>query len=164
MINTNELFGVQALLDDRIDEERGLSGNDMMQERMLALLVEIGELANETRTFKFWSSKKPSEKRVILEEFIDCMHFLLSIGNYIGYQVDLNQAQEIESGETTTDSFVRFFHSVVEFRNYKTEANYIAMWDWFMGIGRQLGFSDEDIYKSYMNKNMINHQRQAQRY
>ena len=52
---------------------------------MLALLVEIGELANETRSFKFWSVKPASEKKIILEEFVDGIHFILSLGIECGF-------------------------------------------------------------------------------
>ncbi len=47
--------------------------------RDLALTIELAELANETRCFKYWSSKGPSEREVILEEFVDSIHFLLSL-------------------------------------------------------------------------------------
>ena len=44
----------------------------------MALLVER-ELANETRSFKFWSTKGPSANEIILEEYVDSIHFLLSL-------------------------------------------------------------------------------------
>ncbi len=54
------------------------------KKKMLALLVEIGELANETRCFKYWSNKPASEREVILEEYVDGLHFILSIGIDLG--------------------------------------------------------------------------------
>ena len=52
---------------------------DVFQEKGLALLIELAELANETRCFKFWSTKGPSDDAVILEEYVDSIHFLLSL-------------------------------------------------------------------------------------
>jgi dimeric dUTPase (all-alpha-NTP-PPase superfamily) len=50
-----------------------------------ALLVELGEFANETRCFKFWSLKPASPKEVvILDEYADGMHFFLSLGIPLG--------------------------------------------------------------------------------
>ena len=56
----------------------------IVKRKMLALLVEIGELANETRCFKYWSNKPASEREVILEEYVDGLHFILSIGIDLG--------------------------------------------------------------------------------
>lgn len=159
------LCETQEILDDRINDERGLAGQNLMQERMLALLVEIGELANETRCFKFWSSKPASDKEIILEEFVDCMHFLLSIGNHSGfsdhlYEVRLNG----NMNGSVTDLFYDFFHSVVEFRTKPSSSRYLDMWDHFMSIGTRLGFRKSEIYDSYLSKNEVNHERQSEGY
>ncbi|MEH7240344.1 dUTP diphosphatase, partial [Bacillus sp. JJ269] len=44
-----QLFKLQKELDDRIAKEHDLQPKKLLKEKMLALLVEIGELANETR-------------------------------------------------------------------------------------------------------------------
>src|SRR5690625_909139 len=76
---------MQRELDNYIESNNDLHNKDVFQEKYLALLVELGELANETRCFKFWSMKPPSDKKVILEEFVDGIHFLLSLGNEAGH-------------------------------------------------------------------------------
>lgn len=79
-----QLFKLQKELDDRIAKEHDLQPKKLLKEKMLALLVEIGELANETRCFKYWSNKPASEREVILEEYVDGLHFILSIGIDLG--------------------------------------------------------------------------------
>src|SRR6185312_3767022 len=88
-MNLIKLFETQSKLDARIVEEKSLQGRDMLPEKILALLVELGELANEWRGFKFWSNKqspaiRPSNPiehgNPMLEEYVDCLHFILSIG------------------------------------------------------------------------------------
>ncbi|MCD3234300.1 hypothetical protein G8V06_09370 [Clostridium botulinum D/C] len=64
---------------------------EFLSKRILALNVEVGELANATRCFKYWSTKKPESKERILDEYADVMHFWLSIGNTLGFT-----AKEIE--------------------------------------------------------------------
>ena len=94
MINLVELFRAQKILDDRIVDEHNLQGQDLLPKKILSLLVELGELCQEWRGFKFWSSdQEPRTKEVLgwvnpqkyknplLEEFSDCLHFILSIGN-----------------------------------------------------------------------------------
>lgn len=160
------LYKTQEILDEKINETRKLSGHDVMQERILALLVEIGEFANETRCFKFWSVKPASEKKAILFEFVDCMHFLLSIGNYSGFTFRNGKTMNFEEDlkGSTTELFIEFFHSVVHFRNSPTPVHYLHTWDYFMSIGKKLGFTKEEMFDAYLKKNEINHERQASGY
>ncbi len=76
---------MQQALDSHIEEKHQLQNEDLFTRKTLALLVEIGELANETRCFKFWSVKPASEKQVVLEEFVDGIHFILSLGIECGF-------------------------------------------------------------------------------
>ena len=76
-----QLFKLQKL-DDRIAKNMTYN-RKIVKRKMLALLVEIGELANETRCFKYWSNKPASEREVILEEY-GGLHFILSIGIDLG--------------------------------------------------------------------------------
>ena len=63
-----DLIPYQNDLDERIFELHETDRPSTMQSRVLALLAEVGEFANETRCFKFWSVKGPSEKEVLAEE------------------------------------------------------------------------------------------------
>ena len=56
-MNLTRIFGMQEVLDTRIIKEHGLEGQNLFYNMILALQVEIGELANETRCFKHWSNK-----------------------------------------------------------------------------------------------------------
>ncbi|GAE45933.1 dimeric dUTPase [Mesobacillus boroniphilus JCM 21738] len=85
-MNTTHLFKMQKALDSHIESQHGLENEDLFDRKVLALLVEIGELANETRCFKFWSMKPSSERDIILEEFVDGVHFILSLGIECGYE------------------------------------------------------------------------------
>ena len=90
-MNVSHLFAIQKVLDDRILAEHGLEGSDLFVKKIIALHVELGELANETRSFKYWSKKGPSPREIILEEFVDVLHFTLSLGIDLGC-TDLSDA------------------------------------------------------------------------
>ncbi len=74
------LFRIQKALDQKIVRKHHLEGRNLLPAKVMALRVEVAELCNETRIFKYWSLKDPSAQEVILEEFVDCLHFVLSIG------------------------------------------------------------------------------------
>src|SRR5690606_24133969 len=115
-MNLKKLFDMQEKLDEKILERfPHLRNEDLLPKKILALQVELGELCNCWRGFKFWS--KDQEPRFggycgcddgyvdiylgygevgqklcpqcegegtlpnrVLEEYVDCLHFLLSIG------------------------------------------------------------------------------------
>ena len=52
-----------------------------LNDRILALFTEVGEFANATRCFKYWSSKPMESKERLLDEYVDILFFWLSIGN-----------------------------------------------------------------------------------
>ncbi|MEK3888088.1 dUTPase [Bacillus sp. FSL K6-3431] len=81
------MFETQKVLDDRIVKEKGLEGQDLLDKKILALQVELGEMANELPVvFKFWSNKKNDYDKA-LKEYVDCLHFILSFGNSIDLEV-----------------------------------------------------------------------------
>ena len=83
MINLNDLYELQYKLDDYILSKQDNPPKDLLINTVVALLVEIGELANTTRCFKHWSNKGMMEREIVLDEFSDVLHFYLSIGNQV---------------------------------------------------------------------------------
>ncbi|NLY63174.1 MAG: dUTPase [Erysipelothrix sp.] len=158
----NELYAIQKDLDDRILKEHNLDADAVLSDRYLAFLVELGELANETRCFKFWSLKGPSEKSVILEEFSDVLHFLLSLGLALD-SPHLEFYME-ETDRSLTELFNSVYNDANIVFNLKSKFVYVRMFNSLMQIASKLGFSQEDVYASYTNKNAINHQRQDDGY
>lgn len=100
MINLEELLKMQNDLDIEILEKYNSrtslnrfpkEQSDFLTERLLAMIVEISELANATRCFKYWSLKPAEPKERLIDEYADCLHFLLSLGNTLDFT-----AQEIQ--------------------------------------------------------------------
>lgn len=158
----SELYSMQRQLDNYIESQHDLSGRDIFKEKSLALLVELGELANETRCFKFWSTKAKSKASVILEEYVDGIHFLLSLGLEKG--LEYQGGNDTVPAESETDQFNRVFDASVVFRAQPTKVNYITLFEYYVQLGELLGFSEKAIQRAYMKKNEINYERQNQGY
>ena len=161
-MNLDELFKLQMELDKKIVEQHALQNRSLVSEKILALQVEIGELANETRCFKYWSTKKPSDKNVILEEYVDCIHFILSIGlefNFTDIAVD-----SVLLDTKLTDQFISIYIDLNDFMICSSKDHYSTLFEDFLSLGSSIGFSEEDILEHYLRKNNINHERQASGY
>ncbi|MBB6452058.1 dimeric dUTPase (all-alpha-NTP-PPase superfamily) [Salirhabdus euzebyi] len=158
------LYRLQDELDARIKQEHQLTSQDVVQDKILALLVELGELANETRCFKFWSKKGPSENAVILEEYVDGLHFILSLGLELGYTTEHLPLNQKLHKINVTNVFIHVYERIIAFQQNKTEENYFLVFSAYIYLGELLGFEEKMIQQAYMKKNEVNHARQDKGY
>lgn len=156
------LFSMQKQLDSHIEAKHDVDENQLFESKYLALLVELGELANETRCFKFWSVKPPSDRETILEEYVDGLHFILSLGIEKGYRYESNEDYSINL--SATDQFNHLFSQCVLFHNNTSQINYTNLFRSFLGLGHILGFDENAIMDAYKKKNEKNYVRQEQGY
>ncbi|MFC0469498.1 dUTP diphosphatase [Halalkalibacter kiskunsagensis] len=162
-MNIQVLFTIQKQLNDRIVEEHQLKEQDLFKEKLLAFLVEVGELANETRCFKYWSRKSSSERSVILEEYVDGLHFVLTLGLSLGFEnIKLNDSGNLD--QSVTKQFLLIMKQTHQLDMHRTKDQYQQLVDSFLQLGNQLGFSHAEIEESYLHKNKVNHQRQDEGY
>lgn len=166
-MNLSKLFEMQAELDEHIiNTHKDLVGQRLIDKKILALLVELGELANEWRGFKFWSNKAPSARETILEEYVDCLHFLLSISLEKGYGEEEWNLSIVEGLKMNTigEQFLMLFNKIGDYNSIQNKNNFAWICPLFIGLGEMLGFTHEQIEQAYLEKNTINHQRQESGY
>src|SRR3982750_1200275 len=145
-MNVKKLCEMQEILDQRIMEEHGLEGKDLEDNKILALLVEICELANETRCFKHWSTKGPSKQSVLLEEYVDSLHFFLSIANHRQYDVDhlydlyVNDFKPSIKQTTLVTAFKVNMEKILKMETNQDGFHYIDAFAAYLNLGKMLGF------------------------
>lgn len=163
IMNFIELFSMQRKLDAFIENNRGIN-SDVFIEKGLALTVELAELANETRCFKYWSSKGTSEKAILLEEFVDSIHFLLSLGNEKGISIDEWPEIEIHEEVNLSKLFLKTQQSILTYIQHPEVDKYNIVWQNYSVLAYNLGFTLEDILVAYKLKNEKNYERQRTGY
>lgn len=196
-MNLKKMLETQSVLDDRIIMEKGLEGKDLFANTVLALQVELAEFANEGRWFKHWSiDQKPRMKAVripammeedreyynpLLEEYVDSLHFFLSLANQKGWDEELFIYEEQLEKDYFDGDLTGWYLEMVYFINKSyiekySEKDTIAgfqknayffrtAWIMFLNLGiNGFGLTCEQIEKAYMDKNAVNHQRQEQGY
>ncbi len=191
-MNLQKLFEMQAVLDADILKRHPVQpGEDRLSKKILALLVELGECANEWRGFKFWSNDQEPRTNVavpypaplrgmkivnkLLEEYVDCLHFILSIGNEMKFEanqsIKLINTQKnwiLESRDvkntTVTEQFIIVFNNIHDFEQMRGLDEYYYMFSEFIILGVKLGLTDKQVEQAYYSKNKINFERQATGY
>lgn len=175
-MNFNDLFEVQAELDKRIIDEHNLHGHDLLHKKCVAMICELYEAANEARFFKYWSKdQKPRKKRLkyptmneedkeyynpLLEEYVDTLHFALSIGNDLGY----THHEYNDPGHLDMNHSLLGLTQLITVLPYANEKNMGLIFDYLINFGYQLGFTEKDVRDAYFEKNKTNHERQENGY
>jgi dimeric dUTPase (all-alpha-NTP-PPase superfamily) len=164
-VKIEKLFSMQNELNTRIVKEHNLENVSLTDQRRLAFLVELGELANETRCFKYWSKRPASEKEIILEEYVDGLHFVLSIGLELEV-TEIELPNEVELTEKMDKiELNQLFLSLYQWgaKSFSKQEFYLFLNEFF-GLGVKLGFSFQEIEAAYLEKNAVNHERQDSGY
>ncbi|AQU79745.1 dUTP diphosphatase [Planococcus faecalis] len=182
-MNLDKLFEVQRGLDAEIEKNHPTAADeDRLAKRILALQVELGECANEWRGFKFWSANQEARTKVpttlptpknwnvdtverkyknpLLEEYVDCLHFILSIGLHLGFEGRSIARLKTLPQYSLIDQFLEVANDVLELYYALDFRGYENLMTSFVILGEMLGFTWEQIETAYMKKNQINYQRQ----
>jgi dimeric dUTPase (all-alpha-NTP-PPase superfamily) len=191
-MNLKKLFEMQRQLDEHIEKEHPRQdGEDRLAKKILALQVELGKLCNCWRGFKYWSHDQEPRTYVqagceecvggltycekcirnpLLEEYVDCLHFILSIGLEITEpdMLDLKR-WNLTKADNITEQFLWLMADVAELYNglcndgfNKFDYEFLLLR--FILLGEMLGFTWEQIEAAYLEKNAVNHERQESGY
>src|SRR5699024_1815575 len=128
----DKLYDMQQNLDNYIADNHNLLPQAIFSKKLMALLVELGECANETRCFKFWSTKAPSERHVILEEYVDVLHFMLSLGIDTGLRYAPSDDRKLTSDKDLTALFLDLFQLCTTFGDSPDQEKYDSMMETYL--------------------------------
>lgn len=157
-----EMLQMQAKLDKSIMSAYGLK--KITDDKLaFAILDEVGELTHELKgDWCWWKKTQPIvDNTKVLGELVDVWHFILSYTNKFNDGesmfdtgvVNLNQDYQLYSSKMNFDkrAFTNMLSMLIE--------------SWFdrlvvlIVITEYLGFTIEQVYEAYCDKNKINYQR-----
>lgn len=167
-MNLNVFYSPQQKLDRVIEdvlktekEDFSLDDTLVMEKRRYAFHIELGELANEVGFFKYWKRSHEMNREKTLEEFVDCIHFLSSIG--ISYKWN-KFIKEIEAVSFWEECPIEELFYLLRENKMDSSGQYKQAFMILLGIGKKLGFTDGEIVVAYLEKNKVNHDRLARNY
>lgn len=162
-VNFKDIFEAQKKLDEAFiksieDKEQF---NDFELKKIIALLVELGEFANEIQEFKYWKKHKNINKVKVLEEYADGLHFLtsLAIKYNINSEININ-IKEKNFNKQLKDVYVAFS---LLFKDINTKNVYNA-YSLYLGLAFIIKLNEKEIKEWYFKKNEINYKRIANNY
>lgn len=161
-IDLNELFDAQAKLDEEIANKHNITYFTTRNKRILSLFVELGELANSTRCFKYWSNKPSETIERVLDEYVDGLHFFLSLG--IDIKTDKKVYHYTKHKNNLTDQILLTYQALNIFNKKQNEMSFIRAFQCFINIIPLLNVNWPKVKKAYYKKLDENYVRQANNY
>lgn len=137
-------------LDKVFDDLYDMSNLDINRKNKLELLVELGELTNETKCFKYWSNK-PFDIDKVKEEYADCMQMILYFFNKFNVSLE-EDFKMTKIYYDTIDSFGNLYKLCSEFYHNEDRDLIKEIFVKFIDLGYQLGFNDDDIIEACLMK------------
>ena len=202
-MNFKKLQAMQAKLDEAILADKApMTAEERFNKTLVALSVEIAEVANCAEHFKFWKdnkgkvddkrfnaipltanglapyncdfwdineyafmTKEQAHRLTLIEECSDALHFILSLANQLGYEIDLCNweiSQELKEHYliyVNRDAFFLF----KSFRDKDsvsiTHKNLFMLVLGVFGYFESLGVTPRELEQAYYDKNKINYER-----
>lgn len=146
----------QLLLDAEIKKVHQQKNENYNNQLLIALFVEVGELANEIQSFKYWKKSKNINNEKLLEEYADGIHFLISFA--LKHKCKLNIEPKIISQDINVQ-FLNLFNLINKMSQKQTKCIIEKTIAVYLGIAKLLEISDEQIENAYFLKNQINFER-----
>lgn len=154
-----QMFLMQKTLNQNILKEFGQ--DSMTEEKLeLAIIDELGELTHELKGDWCWWKKtqKPVDRKRVLEELVDVYHFVMTYEMCYGYKNNESIEVILNFYEDDIDEYyVRLLlplsHAIREILDNNCKLTDLLI------LSGLLGFTFDEIYQEYLNKNKINYER-----
>ncbi|VEU62835.1 dUTP diphosphatase [Mycoplasmopsis bovirhinis] len=161
-MNLIQLFEMQKKLDEKIEKKHesispNFSKKEITLQRTLALMVEASEFINEVQSFKYWKQNKNISKTKVLEEFVDLLHFFISLS----YQNDVPHTlnPKINEYNDINLQFKELFINISEILKQPNKENIQISFEIALGCFEMLGYNYNELFEAYFFKNQKNYKR-----
>ena len=129
-----EIYKMQKDLDDLIIKKKELDVDNktLLNTRLLALFVELGEYEEEVRN---WFANlrylnplgNPTSKEKALEEYVDCMHFIFSIANALDLEGNMEDYFNTSNVEVLAKITSEEANEIIDFNTSNVEVLALAI-------------------------------------
>lgn len=134
-----------------LDKMYEITFNDplMYKKNKLELLVEIGELANETRYFKYWSNKLMNLD-LVKGEYADCLIMTFCFFNVLNINLD-EEFMKI-SDYDKVDIFGKLYQLASDFYFSDDKNTIKEVFVTLINLGSLIGLTNDDIIDACLKK------------
>ncbi len=137
----NDVYEMNKKLDDAFIQK--YNHEEFVKKNKLELLVEIGELANETRCFKYWSNKEVNYDLVGFE-LADCFIMTLCFFNYLNIDLKEDFSFDVQFDDVV-DQFFNIYGLALDFIKTDERETLKKLFISLLYLGNEIGFNEKEI-------------------
>ena len=89
MFNINKIYEKNKELDELFNKKYNLYSEEIIAKNKIELMVEFNELLNESKCFKYWSTKDPNYEKLVYE-YADGLMMILTFFNVYRENITIN--------------------------------------------------------------------------
>ncbi len=144
MFNINTIYAKEKIINEYFKKKYDYSNPDIFYKQVLELIVELSELAYETKCFKYWKNDKPSEAETTLAEYADCLMITLCLCDLANIKIE----NIIELREKDiVKQFIKLNSLASQITMKLNPKLLLEILSNLLNLSRLLNFSDEEIEK-----------------
>jgi len=151
LVAWNKLYKNNKRLDE-IFIEKYQSDTRLYLKNSIELMVEIGEFVNETKVFKYWTTKKPKIEKM-LEEYADVITMILTFYGIHNLKIkeDYPKIEETD----ILKLIMELYKKAYDFYEYNDKYILEELFYYTLYIGTLLEFKESDIIDAIEKKQQI---------
>ena len=137
---------------DLIFADKYKNDKKLFQKNLVELMVEIGEFVNETKVFKYWTTKRPNKEKM-LEEYADVITMILTFYGLYDLEIKDSYPEIIETD--ILKLIMELFRNTYKFYEDNDKEVLEEIFSYTLYIGTLFEFKEEEILSAIDKKQKI---------
>ena len=144
MIDIDKIYAKEKIINEFFKKKYDYSNLDIFNKQVLELIVELSELAYETKCFKYWKNDKPSNAETIIAEYADCLMIILCFCDLAN--IDIKDLKEINEKDIVKQ-FIKLNNLASQITIQPNKTLILEILSNLLHVSRLLNFSEKEIEK-----------------
>ena len=146
---------VAKLYQVYINREIQVAKNEILNttrinQKILSFLHDLSEVALESRGYLFWEKEEPVNHQQLLENYLEGLTMLMSIGYELRIDSIKNHT-EIPENQDLYSLFFKIYQSILNVQKQFSSEDYQNTIDDYFTLGFKLGIDIDEIINNYQN-------------
>ena len=146
---------VAKLYQVYINREVQVAKNEILNttrinQKILSFLHDLSEVALESRCYLFWEKEEPVNHQQLLENYLEGLTMLMSIGYELRIDSIKNHT-EIPENQDLYSLFFKIYQSILNVQKQYSSEDYQNTIDDYFTLGFKLGIDIDEIINNYQN-------------
>ena len=121
-----------------------------INQKILAFLHDLSEVSLESRCYLFWEKEEPVNHQQLLENYLEGLTMLMSIGYELRIDSIKNHT-EIPENQDLYSLFFKIYQSILNVQKQYSSEDYQNTIDDYFTLGFKLGIDIDEIIDNYQN-------------